>query len=77
MPHVIIKHFDATLTAEQHAALSEAITRSVTQVFGCSPHAVSIALRPVAPDDWHGSVFVPDIKTRPQELLKSPDYSAV
>ncbi|WP_282092828.1 tautomerase family protein [Epibacterium ulvae] len=77
MPHVIIKHFDAALTGEQHAELSEAITRSVTQALGCSPHAVSIALRPVAPDDWHSSVFVPDIETCPQELIKSPDYSAV
>ncbi len=77
MPHVIVKHFDTALTPEQHAALAEAITRSVTQAFGCSAHAVSIALRPVAPDEWHHSVFVPDIKTRPQELIKSPDYSAV
>lgn len=76
MPHVIIKHFAATLTAEQHSTLSEAITQSVTQAFGCSPHAVSIALRPVAPDDWHSSVFVQDIQTHPQELIKSPDYSA-
>ncbi|UWQ78685.1 tautomerase family protein [Leisingera sp. S132] len=77
MPHVIIKHFATTLPAEQHATLSEAITQSVAQAFGCSAHAVSIALRPVAPGDRHGSVFVPDIETRPQELIKSPDYSAV
>lgn len=77
MPHVIIKHFDASLTTEQHRALSEAITQSVSHSLGCSPHAVSIALRPVGPDDWHDSVFVPDIETRPQELIKSPNYSAI
>ncbi|AHD02171.1 tautomerase family protein [Leisingera methylohalidivorans] len=77
MPHVIIKHFDATLTDVQRSALSDAITKAATQAFGCSEHAVSIALRPVNPDDWSNSVFAPDIEGRPQELIRSPDYSAI
>ncbi|NSY41455.1 tautomerase family protein [Leisingera sp. ANG59] len=77
MPHVIIKHFDATLTGGQQRALSDAVTQAVTQAFGCSEHAVSIALRPVRPDDWASSVYAPDIEGRPQELIRSPDYSAI
>ncbi len=77
MPHIIVKHFDATLTEQQRQRLSEALTQAATQAFDCSEHAVSVALRPIDPEIWHSSVYAPDIEARADELIKLPNYAAI
>lgn len=77
MPHILIKHFDATLTQQQQDMLSEEISQAVVKAFGCSPHAVSLALRPINPEEWDAKVFQPDIEAHSNELIRSPNYSAI
>jgi 4-oxalocrotonate tautomerase len=73
MPHVTIKHFPATLSADQASTLSKALTAAVTDAFGCPDTVVSIALRPVAAEVWDEQVYRPEIAGR-ESLLKQPEY---
>jgi|TARA_B110000881_G_C18314408_1_gene383555 4-oxalocrotonate tautomerase len=73
MPHVNIKHFPS-LSEEQHVALSTAITNAVTQVIGCDEGVISIAVEPVAPEQWQEQVYVPEIINRKETLIKTPNY---
>lgn len=72
MPHLTIKHFPASLSAEQAATLSAALTSAVTSAFGCPDSVVSIALEPVAAEEWQERVYQPEITGR--ALLKQPEY---
>lgn len=76
MPHVIIKYFDTVLTDANKAALADAVTQTLVETLGCASGAVSIALRPIAPEDWNETVFIPDINRLSAELIKIPDYAA-
>ncbi|SDG49166.1 4-oxalocrotonate tautomerase [Lentzea fradiae] len=73
MPHVTIKHFPATLSAEQAATLSAALTTAVTGAFGCPDTVVSIALQPVPAEAWDEQVYQPEIAGQ-EALLKRPAY---
>lgn len=73
MPHVTIKHFPASLSADQADALAKALTTAVTDAFGCPERVVSIALQPVAAEVWTEQVYLPEIAER-DSLLKRPDY---
>lgn len=73
MPHVTIKHFPATLAEDQALALSNALTAAVADAFGCPDAVVSIALRPVAAEEWDEQVYQPEIAGN-KSLLKQPEY---
>jgi len=73
MPHVIVKSAAGRSEAEKFA-VAEEITRAVTQTLGYGPDAVSVSIADVAPKDWAGHVFTPDITDRAETLYKKPGY---
>ena len=73
MPHVIVKLWPGK-TEEQKARLSEAITRSVTDVLGYGAESVSVAMEEVEPKDWTEKVYKPDIRDKSNTLYKKPGY---
>jgi 4-oxalocrotonate tautomerase len=74
MPHVNIKHFPASLTTEQRTELADAVTTAISKAFGCADRMVSIAVEPVAPEDWTDRVYQPEVVDRPDTLIKTPNY---
>ncbi|WP_221030221.1 tautomerase family protein [Actomonas aquatica] len=73
MPHVIIKALPGK-TAAQKQQIADAITRSVSEIFGNEPDAISVALEDVSAERWKDDVYVPDIVGRADTLLKPPGY---
>ncbi|WP_310631259.1 tautomerase family protein [Paraburkholderia sp.] len=73
MPHVIVKAWPGKTEAQKHA-LAVAITREIVSILGNGPDSVSIAFEEVEPSRWKEAVYVPDIKDRPDILLKKPGY---
>ncbi|GAA2965933.1 amino acid adenylation domain-containing protein [Actinokineospora diospyrosa] len=76
MPHVNIKHFPVSLSAEQQSELVSAVTRAMTNAFGCDDGAVSIAFEPIAKEVWNEQVYLPEIVNRRHTLGKVPNYGA-
>jgi 4-oxalocrotonate tautomerase len=74
MPHVIIKHFPKSLDDDRRARLAARITEAVREALDVDENVISIALRPVPPESWDTEVYRPDILTRPDLLIKHPDY---
>ncbi|MFL6126438.1 amino acid adenylation domain-containing protein [Actinophytocola sp.] len=74
VPHVNIKHFPTSLSEEQQSELVAAVTRAVTNAFGCDEGVVSIALEPVAKEAWNERVYFPEIVNRKDTLSKKPNY---
>ncbi|SDG25694.1 4-oxalocrotonate tautomerase [Lentzea fradiae] len=74
MPHVNIKHFPKQLTAEESAELVAGVTAAVTKAFGCDEGVVSIAVEPVAQEEWQDRVYGPEIADRKDLLHKTPSY---
>jgi phenylpyruvate tautomerase PptA (4-oxalocrotonate tautomerase family) len=74
MPHITIKHFPAALTGTQRSDLVQALTRATADAFGCSEGVVSIAVEPVAEEDWNEQVYRPEIEDRKNLLWKAPNY---
>ncbi|GAA0384356.1 hypothetical protein GCM10009530_39070 [Microbispora corallina] len=74
MPHVNIKHFPVPLTDEQKSELVSAVTRALTDAFGCDEGAVSIAFEPIDKEVWNEKVYFPEIVDRRDILSKLPDY---
>ncbi|GAA3010071.1 amino acid adenylation domain-containing protein [Actinokineospora diospyrosa] len=74
MPHVNIKHFPVQLSTQQQGELVTAISKAITEAMGVSHDAVSIALEPIPPQDWHTSVYEPEIERRSHLLAKTPNY---
>ncbi len=74
MPHVMVKMY-AGRTEAQKRALTEGMARAVTETLGCSDNAVSISIEDVAPKDWAGKVYRPDIADKPGKLYKKPGYN--
>ena len=75
MPHITIKHFPHDLTDQQKEDLAASLTAIVTWEFAVPASAVSIALEPVAQDDWNETVYEPEITGRSHLLIKAPDYT--
>lgn len=73
MPHVIVKAWPGKTEAQKHA-LAAAITREIVSILGNGPDSVSIAFEEVEASRWKQEVYVPDIKERPEILLKKPGY---
>lgn len=74
MPHVTIQHFPKSLTGEQLSRLVERVTAAVQGAFEVEGTAVSIALEPVAPEDWDARVYQPGIAANREKLAKAPGY---
>jgi len=74
MPHVNIKHFPVPLTGEQRTVLVTAITDAVRNAFDCDENVISIALEPVAKEQWNERVYVPEVVDRKELLCKTPNY---
>ncbi|WP_326826265.1 tautomerase family protein [Streptosporangium sp. NBC_01639] len=74
MPHVNIKYFPLPLSGEQESALVAAVSGAVRDAFGCDEGVISIALEPVAEEEWNGRVYVPEIVERGHLLRKTPNY---
>ena len=73
MPHVIVKMYAGRSDA-QKAALAERITEAVMSANGCGADAVSVGIEDVAPSDWAGAVYEPDIIAKPDTIYKKPGY---
>jgi len=73
MPHVIVK-LAAGRSEPEKFALTEEITRAVTRTLGYGSDAVSVSIEDVAPKDWAGHVFIPDITDKADTLYKKPGY---
>ncbi|MCY0935186.1 amino acid adenylation domain-containing protein [Streptomyces sp. H34-S4] len=74
VPHVNIKHFPMALSDEQQSELVSAVTRAVTNAFGCDEGVVSIAVEPVDKELWNEEVYIPEIVNRRHILGKVPNY---
>ncbi|MEK2490930.1 amino acid adenylation domain-containing protein [Kitasatospora purpeofusca] len=74
MPHVNIKHFPMELSDTQQAELLAAVTKAVTDAFGCEEGVVSIAVESIAEEHWTEQVYIPEIVHRRDILGKVPDY---
>jgi thioesterase domain-containing protein/phenylpyruvate tautomerase PptA (4-oxalocrotonate tautomerase family) len=74
MPHVNIKHFPVSLSAQQRSTLLTAVTDAVTTAFGCPEGAVSIAFEPIDKELWNEQVYLPEIVNRRHILGKAPNY---
>lgn len=74
MPHISIKHLPAPLTDEQATALVDAVSDAVRTAFAVPDDVISIAVEAVPKDDWHETVYVPEIVNRAGLLRKKPNY---
>lgn len=75
MPHINIKHYPLDLDDEARRLLTEELTRTVARAFQCQPSVISIALEPVAEQEWAARVYRPEIVGRSELLCKSPEYT--
>ncbi|MEU1406419.1 tautomerase family protein [Streptomyces sp. NPDC005728] len=69
-----IQHFPKSLTAEQRSRLVDQVTAAVRETFEVEETAISIALTPVTPEDWHARVYQPEIAAHRDSLAKAPGY---
>ncbi|MBU6420043.1 MAG: tautomerase family protein [Proteobacteria bacterium] len=74
MPHVIVKLWPGR-SEQQKQRLAEAITKSVTDIFGYGDESVSVGFEEVGPSDWRDQVYQPDIVEKRDKLYKKPGYS--
>lgn len=74
MPHINIKHFPLPLDEEKKAVLVRNISQVVQDAFACPEDAISIALEPVAPEQWRDRVGLPEFEERKHLLCKQPNY---
>lgn len=74
MPHINIKHFPVPLSETQKDALVLALSKAVCEAFGCPDELISIALEPIAPDQWRAQVYLPEVELRKKLLCKMPNY---
>lgn len=75
MPHVNIKHFPGDLDRDALARIVDELTDLLSTTFRCAPGAVSIALEPVPPAEWHARVEDPELAGRSALLVKTPHYT--
>lgn len=74
MPHVNIKYFPVAISETQEAELVDRITQAVANAFGTDEGVISIALEPVAQEEWNDRVYQPEIVNRRELLSKAPNY---
>lgn len=74
MPHVSIKHFPSSISAQKQSQLVETIALAVCRAFDCDEGAISISMKEVSPEKWHAEVYGPDIEGQVASLVKAPSY---
>lgn len=73
MPHIHIRHYPRNFTEEQVRAIDAAVTKAVMDTFDTGEENISIALEPIAEDDWNEQVLT-EIVARRDLLIKTPGY---
>jgi len=73
MPHVIVKLWPGK-SEQQKQKLADGVTEVVMASLGYGEESVSVSLEEVAPRDWTGKAFKPDIINGPGKLYKKPGY---
>ena len=73
MPHVIVKLWPGK-TDEQKRRLTDAIASDVSSILGYGRESVSIGIEEVAPGQWMGDVYQPDIAGKWSSLTLQPGY---
>ena len=73
MPHVIVK-MHAGRTPEMKRRIADAVALAVKQETGNKLETISVTIQDVAPADWMGQVYGPDIEHGAGELLVAPGY---
>ena len=73
MPHVNVRMY-AGRSEAQKAQLAEAMGKVLMQVLGSSERSISVAIEDVAPDEWMGEVYEPEISGKADRLYKKPGY---
>ena len=73
MPHIAVRMHTGRSDAEKRR-LADALTMAATDALGHSPDAVSVAIEDVAPSDWMGNVYQPEIAAHEERLFKLPGY---
>ncbi len=75
MPHVDIKSFPRNFSEEQKQALADEITAVIIRHFNSKESSVSVALNPVAEEEWKAQVWDVEIAPQRESLIKKPGYS--
>ncbi|MGY5957055.1 tautomerase PptA [Kosakonia sp. BK9b] len=75
MPHIDIKCFPRDLNDEQKTALATEITDVIIRHLNSKESSISVALTPVAPEEWQTQVWDTDIAPHMAQLIKKPGYS--
>lgn len=73
MPHVVLKLYSGR-SAQQKAALAEAVTKAVVDTLGAGRDSISVGIEDVEPKDWTERVYKPDILGKPDTIYKKPGY---
>ncbi len=73
MPHVILKMLEGR-TEEQKQALTDALTKAVTETLGCGDDIVSVGIEDFKDEEWMAKVYEPDIRQRPGTIYRMPGY---
>ena len=74
MPHISVKLWPGK-SEQQKEQLASEITESVTRVLNYGDESVSVAFEEVAPKDWAGRVYQPDIMGNEEKLYKKLGYT--
>jgi len=74
MPHVVVKLWPGK-SEKQKEQLAMEITDSVMSVLDYGAESVSVAVEEVAPRDWAGEVYHPEIEQKWDQLYKKPEYT--
>ena len=74
MPHIEIAYFDRPLSADQRLKLNNQITQVIQDCLDVPKDAVSIALEPIASNNWVTEVVFLRMIARIAALLREPGY---
>ena len=67
MPYIAIKAWPND-DPEKKAKLVEALNKSLLDVWGCPPHAVTISFEEVAKEDWEEKVVKAEIEPKADKI---------
>jgi 4-oxalocrotonate tautomerase len=73
MPHVIVKLWPGK-SQKQKRELTDAISQSVKTILEYGDDAVSVGIEEVSSSDWNSKVYMPDIASKWDSLIKKPGY---
>ena len=73
MPHVLVK-MQTGRTEAQKVRLAEEVAKAVQTAIGATDESISVAIEDIAPEDWAGTVYGPDIRAKWDMVYKKPGY---